>query len=401
MKPARINLEKVALPALAIGAIGTLICFVLMLTGDSKQAMMQSYIFGYIFWVTITLGCFAMSVLYHLLRAKWVLPVLRLLESAGGAVMFLVMGLLLLPIVIPVLQGNDILYGWANAATRASDLILHHKQNYLNPSFFGIRYAIYFASWIGIAYWFKNSTSRQERTGDKREEKKRNNASGPAFIWFVLSVTFAFTDWVMSLDSHWYSTMYGLWTGVSMCIGGFAFAVMIFCWNASREPYKSIINPGVTRDLGNILFVLTMLWGYTSISQYLILWSGNLPDTNFYYVERSLFAWNIVGFVTIVGQFFLPFVMLLTPRNKRIPANLGRIAFLMLLIHFVDIYQYVMPALRKGGPFVGGGVQHLFDALAFVSLGLLWVGLCGWLVQRHELLPAFDNRLVQGGQGAH
>ncbi len=234
-----------------------------------------------------------------------------------------------------------------------------------------------------------------------REAAKRNNASGPAFIWFVVSVTFAFTDWVMSLDSHWYSTMYGLWTGVSMCVGGFAFVVMIFCWNASREPYKSVINESITRDLGNILFVLTMLWGYTSLSQYLILWSGNLPETNFYYVERSLFSWNIVGFIAVLGQFFLPFIMLLTPRNKKIPGNLARVALLMLAIHFVDIYQYVMPALRKGGPLVGSTTVHVFDALAFVSVGLLWVGLCGWLARRQQLIPTFDNRLVQGGQGAH
>ena len=396
MKPGRINLEKIALPALGLGVIGTLVCFALMLTGDSKQSMMQSYIFGYIFWVTITLGCFAMAVLYHLLRAKWVLPVLRLLEAGGGAVMLLVMGVLLLPIIVPVLQGNPILYEWASASNRAKDLILHHKEIYLNPSFFGIRYAIYFASWIGIAYWFKRSTARQEKTGDVREAIKRNNASAPAFIWFVISVTFAFTDWVMSLDSHWYSTMYGLWTGVSMCVGGFAFVVMIFCWNASREPYKSVINENITRDLGNILFVLTMLWGYTSLSQYLILWSGNLPDTNFYYVERSKFAWNIVGFVAVAGQFFLPFVMLLTPRNKRIPANLANVALLMLAIHVVDIYQYVMPALRHTGP-----TPQPLDFLAFISVGLLWVGLCGWLVQKQELLPTFDNRLVQGGQGAH
>ncbi|HLK14341.1 MAG TPA: hypothetical protein VKT78_06025 [Fimbriimonadaceae bacterium] len=396
MKPGRISLEKIAAPALGLGAILTLVCFVMMFTGGHQREMMQSYLFGYIFWISLTLGCFAMMVLYHLLRAKWVLPVLRLLEAGGGPTMLAVMGVLLLPIVIPVMQGNDILYAWANSATRHSDLVLRHKEIYLNPGGFTFRYVLYFVCWAGIAYWFRQSTAKQEKSGDQREVTKRNNLSAPAFIFFVISVTFAFTDWVMSLDGHWFSTMYGLWTGVSMAIGGFAFVVMIFCWNANREPYKSVISPALTRDIGNILFVLTMLWGYTSLSQYLILWSGNLPETNFYYVERSKAAWNIVGFMAILGQFFLPFIMLLTPRNKKIAANLGKVAFFMLAIHVIDIYQYVMPALRHNGP-----APTWQDGLAFVAIGLLWVGLTGWLTQKHELLPAFDNRLVAGGQGAH
>jgi hypothetical protein len=394
----RINLEKIAMPCLGIGVILTIVCLAMMFTGDraSQQLMMHSYVFGYIFWLTLTLGCLGMSVLYHLLRAKWVLPVLRIMEAAGGAPMLLIMGLLLLPMIIPVMQGNNILYDWADAHTRSTDLVLAHKQNYLNPGFFGLRYVIYFLSWAGIAYWFKNSTKKQEKTGDLKQETKRNNASGPAFIWFVLTITFAFTDWVMSLDSHWSSTMYGLWTGVNMCLGGFAFAVLIFCLNSNKEPYKLVINEKLTIDLGNILFVLTMLWGYTSMSQYLIIWSGNLPDTNFYYVERSKLPWNLVGFVAIVGQFFLPFVMLLTPRNKKIPANLAKIAGFMLLIHVVDIYQYVMPVLRQQGP-----MPEIRDGLAFFGLGLLWIGLCGWLIQREALIPSFDNRLVQGGHSAH
>jgi hypothetical protein len=256
---------------------------------------------------------------------------------------------------------------------------------------------IFFATWIGLAMWFKNSTRKQEKNDDQSQVVKRNNFSGPAFIWFVLTITFALTDWVMSLDSHWSSTMYGLWSGVSMFIGAFAFAVMIFCLNANKEPYKLVINEKLTIDLGNILFVLTMLWGYTSLSQYLIIWSGNLPDTNFYYIERSTLSWNLVGFVAVVGQFFIPFVMLLTPRNKKLPGNLWKIALFMLLIHIVDIYQYVIPAIRHHNTPMPVGT----DFLAFFGIGLLWLGLVGTLLQKEQLIPGFDNRLVQGGQGAH
>ena len=394
----RINLEALYPGALVLGLILTVVCWVLMRGGDADQQrqISGSYMFGYIFWLSLTLGSFGLTVLYHVLKAKWALPVLRLFEAGGGAVMFCVMGLLLLPVIIPVALGHSPLYDWADPATRKVESLMNFKNAYLSPPFFIVRYVFFFLAWILVARFFRQSTAKQEKTGDLRQQLFRNNASGIAFVFFVLTVTWSLTDWVMSIDYTWYSTMYGLWSVVSLGIGGLCFAVMIFCWNASREPYKSIITEDLTVDIGNMMFVLTMLWAYTSLSQYLIIWSGNLPDQTFYYMERSKMSWNIIGFLTVVGQFFLPFVMLLTPRNKKIPLNLAKVAAFMLLIHVFDIYQYVLPAVRTTGP-----LPTVYDALAFVGVGLVWLGVCAGVVRRSALLPTFDNRLIEEAQSAH
>ena len=393
---ARIRVEALFPGALILGAIGTLISIILMFTGADTVGMQGSYIFGYIFWMTITMGCFGFFILYHLIRPTWMLPVLRLLEAGGGAVMLTVMGLLFLPVLLPILAGNSAVYEWASAANRESDALLRHKAPYLNPLAFTVRFVIYFAVWIGMAIGFKASSLRQEKTGDLRERLLRNNWAGASFVFFALSVTFAFTDWVMSIDAHWSSTMYGLWTGVNMCIGGFSFCVVMFCLNADRQPYKSVITPKVTRDMGNVLFTLTMLWAYTSLSQYLIIWSGNLPETNFYYVERSKMGWNLIGAICVIGQFFLPFVMLLTPRNKKIPKNLAGVAGFMFVVHIFDIYQYVLPALRHTGP-----MPQWTDFLAFGSIGLLWLGIFAAVTRRSPLLVTFDTRLQEAAHDAH
>jgi hypothetical protein len=393
--PGAIPTQRRSLDIEKFGPIGLVLGLILLLamffTKTDATAASQSYLFGYIFWMTITLGCFGMFLLYHLVRGKWLLPVIRMLEAGGGVMMLAVMFVLFLPIMIPIAQGSDVLYKWASASARDSIAILHWKAPYLNPTGVLSRYVIFFGLWIAMAWGLKASTVRQEKSGDLKELVLRNNWSAACFIFFVLSATFAFTDWVMSLDYQWSSTMYGPWTAVAACLGGLSFVTVIYGVNAMKEPYKAIFRPNNLRDLGNILFTLTMLWAYTSLSQYLIIWSGNLPENNFYYVERSKFGWNAIGMVTIIGQFFLPFVMLLTPRNKKYPENLARVAGWMFVIHIVDVYNYVVPAFRHTGP-----MPTLADALAFFGVGFIWVGVFGMALKQMPLLPKFDLRLEEG-----
>ena len=226
---------------------------------------------------------------------------------------------------------------------------------------------------------------------------------------FFVTCTFAFTDWVMSLSPSWYSTMYGTWTIIASVLGALSLATLIFCVNADKAPFNTVWRPDLGKDLGNMLFTVTMLWGYTSLSQFLIIWNGNLPETTQYYIARSSniepmtsnFTWGAVGLIGIIGQFFIPFFVLITPRTKKTPLNLAKICGWIFVVHITDAYIYVIPALPgRGGP--GPLSPAMFtDALAWAAIGALWLFVFGSQVRKAPLLPTYDTRLQEALQNAH
>jgi uncharacterized membrane protein YdcZ (DUF606 family) len=199
----------------------------------------------------------------------------------------------------------------------------------------------------------------------------------------------------MSADVHWFSTMYGLWLVAAMCLGALAFVTIIVCVNGNREPYAAIMSPRLTRDLGNMLFTLTMLWGYTSLSQYLIIWSGNLPTQTIYYVHRSSGWWNGVGGAALLGQFFIPFFLLLSPRVKATPILLARVAGFILVMHLVDVYQVVLPIFRPTA------MPYWTDIVAFLGIGGIWLFGFASSLTKAPLLPTYDPRLLEADAHAH
>jgi hypothetical protein len=403
-----LNLGRLAPAASVIGLIGLVVCLILMFTGGEamRTQMLGSYMFGFIFWMGITLGFFGLMLLHNTVRGNWSVSIIRILEAGGSLVSFLVMLVLFLPIVANL----KTMYAWADAAKVAADPILKFKAPYLNPSFFLVRLVFYFAVWGALSWFLRNSAMRQEKSQDFKLEAGRSSWAAPGILIFFITCTFAVTDWVMSLEPHWSSTMYGTWSVVSACLGALALSTLIFCVNAHRMPYKTVMRPDLTKDLGNMLFVLTMLWGYTSLSQFLIIWNGNLPETAAYYHARSSnvepmtsnFTWGAVGLIGIIGQFFIPFFALITPRTKKTAMNLAKVAGWIFVVHIADIYLYVVPALpgNRGlhGPITPALVT---DALAWVAIGAVWLFVFGNEVKKAPLLPSYDNRLQEAAQNAH
>ncbi len=403
-----LDLGKRAPAASVVGIIGIIVCLVLMFSGGEamKIQMMGSYMFGFIFWMGITLGFFGLSLLHNTVRGNWSVAIIRILEAGGGAVSFGAMFVLFLPIVANL----KAMYAWADPAKVAADRILKFKAPYLNPTFFEIRLVGYFVLWAGLAWFLRKSAMRQEVSKDFKLEAGRSSWGAVGIVMFFLTCTFAVTDWVMSLEPHWSSTMFGTWSLISACLGALSLAVLIFCVNAHRAPYKDIMRPDLTKDLGNMLFVLTMLWGYTSLSQFLIIWNGNLPETTSYYQARSSnvepitsnFTWGAVGLICIVGQFFIPFFTLITPRTKKTAMNLAKAAGWIFCVHIVDIYQYIIPALPGGrGPSGPATPALLTDALAFVAIGGIWFFVFSSQAKKAPLLPTYDTRLQEAAQHAH
>jgi hypothetical protein len=389
------DLGKTGSLGLLLGIVFTGVLGILFFTYD-RTAIVGSWMVGWYFWMTITAGMMGLSILHHTIRPSWSLPLLRLFEAGGGPMGLLLMGILFLPIVL----NPGAIYEWANPALVARDPIIHQKAPYLNVPFWTIRTVFYFAVWISYTYFMRRSTLRQDATGDKRLEMGRSSWGAFGIVVFFLTYTFALIDWLMSLDVKWYSTMHGLWQLVASALGALGLSVAIACVNARREPYNEVVNPNLTKDWGNMMFTVTMLWAYTAISQYLIFWNGNLPDTAQYYARRSFMWWNAIGMITIVGQFFVPWMSLLSPRIKRYPYLLARIAGWIFVVHLVDTYIAVAPALPTSTTQIGidtraAGQDIWTDIFALIAVGGFWLYSFSVQVRKAPLLVKYDHRLQE------
>jgi hypothetical protein len=218
--------------------------------------------------------------------------------------------------------------------------------------------------------------------------------------------------------------MHGPWQIVGSSLGALGLTAAIACVNAKREPYNEVVSPNVTKDWGNMMFTNTMFWAYTGVSQYLIFWNGNLPDTTQYFARRSYLMWNVVGFIIIVGQFLVPWLSLLSPRVKRYPYLLARMAAWIFCVHLVDAYIAAAPGLPVGnGAFAkaaaamasgphsattsnivqtrAAGQYLLFDVIAFLAVGGFWLYSFSVQVRKAPLLVKYDHRLQEALTHAH
>ncbi len=404
----------------AAGLLGIVLTIVSAIHAMQSPTNASSYLFGWIFWAGIAIGMLGLTLLHHTVRSTWMVPIMRLLEAGGGHVTLLIMMVLFLPMVIGVLQGQNGLspYVWADPAVVKASKMLQHKALYLNPTGFTVRWVLYFALGAATALYMRNSTRKQDATKNFRLEAIRSSVGALALPFFVLSLTFAVTDWGMSLTPTWYSTMYGAWTMIGCVLAALAFCTYVVCTLGHRAPYNEVMSPKLTKDLGNMLFVFTMLWGYTALSQFLIIWNGNLPETTTYMVARSSSAkigmgntgnpvmgqlnWGLFGFIIVLGQFFIPFFTLLSPRTKRFTINLKKIALAIFIAHILDVYMLIMPSVStraKMGPIAG--IDMLWDALAFFGIGGIWLASFAYQTKRASLLPEYDNRLQEALAHAH
>jgi hypothetical protein len=398
----QVDLGKHGPAALIVGIVlvGILLGAILTQSAEGGQSLLWgSYLYGLVFWAAIAFAMFGLTVLNHAVRSTWTLSVLRILEAGGGWITLAIFGIGFLPVAANLSH----IYPWAMPGIADHDpeykRLLAHKAPYLNPGVWIAQLVVFFALWIGLSWFMRNSALKQEKTQDFQLENGRMSWGAAGLVMCFLTGTFAFIAWVMSLEPKWYSTMYGLWFTIGSSLGAYALAVTVFNLNANKKPYSDFVTKNVLKDQGNMLFVHTMLWGYTSLSQYLILWNGNLPETTSYYVRRASFGWNAWGMATIFGQFFIPFFLLLSPRTKKNSPNLRSIAGFMFFVHIIDYTLIVAPALPGRIDTATGLIP--WDALSFFGFGALFVaGFC-FMFRQAAPFPTYDSRLQEAKAHAH
>lgn len=360
-----------------IGGIGGLAVCVIGLFIDSATVM-QSYLFGYLFWAGISIGCLAILMIQFTVKGMWGLAIRRLTEA--GALTLPVMAVLF----IPILFGIGALYPWARPDVVASDPLLQHKSSYLNVPFFIVRTIIYFVLWSGIAYTLRQWSRRGDAEGDPGMFQRLQNLSILGVVVLSLTATFAMIDWAMSLEPDWSSTIYAMMVAMGGLLAAFALVVALLSRLQNYEPLSALVTPKLLNDLGNLLLAALLMWAYLAFSQYLVIWTGNLTEEIPWYLRRLDGGWQIVALIIVVLNFAVPFVMLLSPQVKRRAGSLGLVATIIFVTHLVDVFWLVIPALRQHG-----FAFSLTDIAVPVGIGGLWIAAFLWWLKQSPLVPEY------------
>ena len=344
-----------------------------------RRQFFQSYLMTFMLLLGATLGSLALGMIHQLSGGAWGVVTRRIFGAASRVIPVLTL------LFLPLLLGLHDLYEWTHHEVVEADPILSGKSGYLNTPFFILRAALYFAVWNAIAYFLNRWSLEQDRSPDPRIARRMQMLSGGGLVAYVLTITFASFDWVMSLDPHWYSTIYGVLFLGGQGLTALAFLIITLAWLSRREPLNTIVVPAHFHDLGNLMLAFVMLWAYFSFSQYLIIYSANLPEEITWYTRRLSTGWRVIGVALVVFHFAVPFLILLSRAVKRNPQLLVKVAVGVIVVRLIDLFWLIAPELHRDGFAVSW-----LDVLLPLSLGCVWLGCFIWQLRGRPLLPLHD-----------
>ena len=356
------------------------------LRGDEMSRFFHAYLIAVTFFTTIALGGLFFVLLQHLVRARWSVVVRRLAEILTAT--FPLLGTLLaLGVLIPMLLGADSLYLWSTAAA-ADDHLIHNKAGWLNVPFFAVRCLVYFSVWTLISRYFFARSVAQDESGDPAISERLRVASAPALIGFAFTTAFAAFDLLMSLDPHWYSTMYGVYFFAGAAMAIFATLALVALFLQARGRLLDAITVEHYHDLGKLLFAFVFFWGYIAFSQFMLIWYADLPEETNWLQHRMFTSWKWLSLLLLFGHFCLPFLFLLSRETKRRLPLLAGFSVWMLVMHYCDLFWLVMPEADKAGLSVA-----LVDITTLFGVGALFVAAAARAAGRVNLLPTRDPHL--------
>jgi hypothetical protein len=354
----------------ALGLMGSFACWVAW-----PDAFFHGYLVGFIFCLGIPLGCLVIEMIYRLTGGGWGEMIHR---SSSAAIQTLPLAAILF---LPVVAGMDRLYPWMNSVAASGVGKASEKAQYLNADAFLARAMVYFAIWLVLAILLARWSRQLERTGNPAFARRLGILSGPGLVLFSLADTFAAVDWQMSLEPHWYSTIFPVIFGISQLLAGLAFATLAATVLA---PHPRVVHPVgklYLQDLGSLLLAFIVLWAYVSFSQFLLIWTGNLPEETQWYLPRIAGGWQVFAALLALCQFATPFLFLLSKRIKRNYRTLGGVAAFVLVMHFVDIYWQIIPAFAPSD-WAAAWRETIVAITAALGIGGLLLAAFLWQIRR-------------------
>ena len=344
----------------------------------SPTQFFHSYLFAFLFWNGIALGCLSLLMIQHLTGGRWGLAIRRLLEAGTRTVPVLVL------LFLPVVLGLKRIYPWAGSAQ--SDPTIRHaidlKQAYLNVPFFLGRAVFYFAVWFLLARVLSRVSLDSDTGMDLRRARLLRSISGGGLLLMGLTITFMSVDWAMSLDPRWFSAIYGMLFMIGQALSALALCIVVISRIGMEPPLSAVANADTLHDLGKLMLAFIMVWAYFSFSQFLITWSGNLPEEIPWYLRRFQGGWRLVGLFLVVFHFAVPFLVLLSRGVKRRAKAVGTVALAILAVRVVDLFWLVRPEFPHAGLDL-----HWLDFTLPIGIGGVWLGVFARQLKTRPLLP--------------
>ncbi|MEE3233743.1 MAG: hypothetical protein VX294_06210 [Candidatus Latescibacterota bacterium] len=393
LKPEFDNLRK---RFFIIGVIGLVASLVgLFLSTDHYNQFFQSYLVAFTYWVSIPLGSLLILMIHQVGGGTWGFTIRRQLEAASRTLP------LLFVFSIPILAfGIHSLYEWSHTDVLADDALLRYKASFLNESYFRIRSVVYFLIWGILIFLLSRWSAKQDNETSTNATWKMQKLSGPGIVIFFLTTTMATIDWMMSIEPHWFSTIFGVIQIIGQALIAWSFITLVSIYLADKKPIGRLLTGGRLADLGTFMLATVMLWAYTSFSQLLIIWSGNLPEEITWFITRTSGGWEYLSYGLIGLHFFFPFFFLISSTMKSKLSVLKFFACWLLLVRFFDILWYTRPTFTKIDPLHGNHYSSGFtidwlDLAILVAIGGFVISMFFSQLKKRPLIALNDPRFPE------
>lgn len=351
---------------------------------DSSRAIF-SYFFSYMSVLSIVLGSLIFVLIQHATRAGWSVVVRRIPETAMAITPLFVV------LFIPIAFSIDSIFSWTSIA--ADDHVLLSKAPYLNKSFFLVRSVAYLCVWVLLSIGYYRWSTAQDGGKNPHLTKRMWWCSPLAIISFGLTVSFAGFDWLMSLQPHWFSTIFGVYFFAGCMLAGLAFIILMCMALQSCGALRTSMTTEHYHDLGKLLFGFTVFWSYIAFCQFMLIWYANMPEETEFYLHRLHHGWEYITWLLPLTNFFIPFFILMSRHAKRNKLVLGVGCVWIMLTHFVDIYWLVLPAFKDSVH----GMSHFHvdfgDVTCLIGLTALFLWCFGFMLKGRDVIPTGDSRL--------
>jgi len=385
--------------ALGVGGICSIILLVVaLLFKDQTETALRAYLLGFMFSCGLGVGGLGILILQYLTGGAWGVVIRRVVEACSRTIPVLA------ALFIPIAVGVSSLYEWSHLQ---DDPVIQHRGWYLTWGGFVARAAVYFILWIVMQYLLNDWSARQDKSADYEESAKWLGKAtafcGPTMVIFVLVVSFAAIDWTMTLDPHWFSTIWGFLYVAGWALSCFSFAVVILAYLSDKAPMNRILGKRHFHDIGKLMLALVMVWAYFNFSQFLIIWSGNIPEETVWFLARMKNGWGWVGLILILFHFAFPYLVLLSRDIKRNAKYLALMAVFIMLLRIVDVFYHIAPS-----PSTTGAEELHFNAfwilyiLGPLGVGGLWLAYFLYQLGQRPLVPVKDPFLenaIEHGKG--